>query len=127
MDAYEDADKDSIDGSEAMEDNTQNETEGDGGMFSKKKRRGARQIPRPQMNEEIRALQDRMETARQQDDEALDNAKPAVAKATPPPRQRQTVTAPPPLIVSSLLGMCHPSSECSTPLMGDPLPPSSLI
>ena len=77
--AYEDADKDSIDGSEAMEDNTPED--GEGAMFAKKTRRGgAPQIPRPVMNTEIRELQERMDTARLEDDEALTNNQQAVMK-----------------------------------------------
>ena len=81
--AYEDADKDSIDGSEAMEDNTMNEDESGNLVIKKKHRGGAPQIPRQQMNEEIRALQDRMEQAQREDEEALSGHQPAVMKVRP--------------------------------------------
>ena len=49
---YADADQDSLSGSEAMEDNTQNETEGDG--FASGKRKKGQLMTRDKMNEEIR-------------------------------------------------------------------------
>jgi len=80
VNAYEDADKDSLDGSEAMEDNTPEEG-GDLLANAKKKQRGgAPNVPRQQQNEEIRTLQDRMEKAGEEDTEALNNKQPAIAK-----------------------------------------------
>lgn len=76
VDAYEDVDKDSIAGSEAMEDNTPED-----GMVAAKRRRGkAPQIPRDQMNEEIRSLQERMEQAQIEDNKAVLRRDPAVEK-----------------------------------------------
>ena len=51
--SYDDPDQDSLSGSEAMEDNTQNEVEG-GSAVPGKRRKGAHIPTRDKMNEEIR-------------------------------------------------------------------------